>query len=392
MVIAVRIADSITSIESPWREASAGAGPFLSFEFLELLERTACTGPAAGWAPCHLLIEDDGEAVALMPAFLKNHSEGEFVFDWAWADAHTRHGFAYYPKLLVGIPFTPAQGQRVLTPPRIDRERSLAAAAHALVAIGEHLGVSSIHINFLRDDEAKAFCEAGFLERHGVQLHWHSEGAQTLADFLTRFDSKRRNQWKRELRRVQDAGIRWRRLSSEELTPERMAFVYRCYRATVDAHAYGRRYLTETFFQEIARSSLRGSLVVLWAERENDPIAMTFNVKGEGVLYGRYWGAIEHVPFLHFVLGYAAAIDTALAEGLHTMESGAGGDHKQARGFDPTITKSVHWIREPRLRAAIHDHVSRERLLMARHVDELQRGGPWRCAVEGDAPGGSIDD
>ena len=379
MPLTVRLADSITIIEDAWRSATPACEPFLAFEFLEALERTGCVGEEKGWASCHMVVEEDGAVLALVPAFLKGHSEGEFIFDWAWADAHQRYGFAYYPKLLVGIPFTPATGQRVLTPPGVDRARSLSVAASALIPLAESMGVSSVHVNFVREDEAAAFRHAGFIERHGLQLHWHRAESSTMDDFLARFDSKRRNQWKREVRRVDEAGIRWRKLAADELTPERMRFVYRCYRNTVDAHVYGRPYLNEAFFQHIVTTSFREAIVVLVAERADEAVAMTFNIAGGGALYGRYWGALEQVPFLHFVLGYAAAVETALRDGLHTIEPGAGGEHKQARGFDPAITRSMHWIREPRLRRAIADHVAHERAAIAAQSSALEESSPWRA-------------
>jgi predicted N-acyltransferase len=391
MALTVRLAESLAAIEGEWRSSAPSMDAFLDFEFLDALERTGCVTPEKGWAPCHVVVEDDGVLVALMPAYLKGHSEGEFVFDWAWADAHARYGIEYYPKLLVGIPFTPATGARVLTPPGIERRRSVKVAAEALLPLAGSLGVSSVHVNFVRDDEADAFRAAGFIERHGIQLHWHREGGATLDDFLRRFDSKRRNQWKRETRRVEEAGVRWRRLAPAELTPERMSFVHRCYRATVDAHVYGRPYLNEAFFQQLAASPFRERLVVLVAERDTTAIAMTFNIAGGDTLYGRYWGAVEHVPFLHFVLGYAAAIETALAEGLTRIEPGAGGEHKQARGFDPAITRSMHWVREPRLARAIREHVAREREAIAQQVNALREDAPWHREAPSNLPDPSVE-
>jgi hypothetical protein len=215
-----------------------------------------------------------------------------------------------------------------------------------------------------------------------VQLHWERRGARTLEEFLARFDSKRRNQWRREVRRVAAAGVTWRRLPSHELDAERMAFVHRCYRATVDAHVYGRPYLNAAFFRAIAESPLRDRLVVLVAERAGEPLAMTFNVLGDSprgrTLYGRYWGAVEHVPFLHFVLGYAALVETAISLGVDVIEPGAGGEHKQARGFDPQLTRSVHWVRDARLSRAIAEHVARERASTDLGRQALLERGPWK--------------
>jgi hypothetical protein len=377
-----RLASSVSELAELWSRSAPQDATFLRHEFLALLEESGCVAAERGWAPAHVVVEENETPVALVPAYVKGHSEGEFVFDWSWADAHERLGIPYYPKLLVGVPFTPATGPRVLTPPGIDRARSLALAAGALPALARDLGLSSVHVNFLEEEEARAFAEAGFLERHGVQLHWQRLGARNLDEFLARFDSKRRNQWRREVRRVAEAGITWRRLEPHELDTERMAFVHRCYRATVDAHVYGRPYLNERFFQAIATSPLRDRLVVLVAERGAEPLAMTFNVLGESArgrtLYGRYWGAVEHVPFLHFVLGYAALVETAIALEIDVIEPGAGGEHKQARGFDPAITRSVHWVREPRLRRVIAEHLARERRSIDAGRRALAERGPWK--------------
>ena len=384
MTLAVRLAESIASIEDHWRRLAPPGDVFLGYEFLELLERCGCVSPEKGWAPAHVVLEREGEVVALAPAYLKGHSEGEFVFDWAWADAHERLGQPYFPKLLLAVPFTPATGARVLVAPGAPEHETVDLVARALIELAESLGVSSVHANFLTSHVAARFAAQGFVERLGLQLHWHREGARTVAEFLARFDSKRRNQWKREERRVRDAGVTWRRLAPTELTPETMTFVHRCYRATVDAHVYGRPYLNEAFFQAIAASPLRDSLVVLVAERDRTPIAMTFNVlatvRGTRTLFGRYWGALDEVPFLHFVLGYAALIETAIELEVDVIEPGAGGEHKQARGFDPALTHSAHWVVEPRLRRAIGEHVAREREAIRGQRDALLRDSPWRSA------------
>jgi predicted N-acyltransferase len=391
--LSARIAPSIAEIADLWSSSAPVGATFVRHELLELLERTRCVAPERGWAPAHIVVEDGGAPVALLPAYAKGHSEGEFVFDWAWADAHERLGIPYYPKLLVGVPFTPATGPRVLTPPGVERARSLALAARALPALAEGLGVSSVHVNFLVEEEACAFTAEGFIERHGVQLHWERRGARTLDEFLARFDSKRRNQWRREVRRVAESGVTIRRLGAHELDAARMGFVHRCYRATVDAHMYGRPYLNLEFFEALAASALRERLVVLVAERAGDPIAMTFNVLGEGprgrTLYGRYWGATEHVPFLHFVLGYAALVEEAIALGVDVIEPGAGGEHKQARGFDPALTRSVHWVREPRLRRVIAEHVARERTSIDAGRRALAARGPWKLAPHTETPPGA---
>ena len=395
MALTARIAPSIDELASLWASCAPAGATFLRHEFLALLETTGCVAPERGWAPAHVVIEEDGSPVAVVPAYAKGHSEGEFVFDWAWADAHERLGIPYYPKLLVGVPFTPATGPRVLTPPGVDRARSLEVAASTLPTLARDLGLSSVHVNFLEEDEALAFARAGFVERHGVQLHWERRGARSLDEFLARFDSKRRNQWRREVRRVADAGVTWRRLGVHELDAERMAFVHRCYRATVDAHVYGRPYLNAPFFQAIADSPLRDRLVVLVAERAGEPLAMTFNVIGDSArgrtLYGRYWGAVEHVPFLHFVLGYAALVETAIALGVEVIEPGAGGEHKQARGFDPRVTRSVHWVNDARLHRVIGEHVARERASIELGRRELLERGPWKHPSHTETPSRADD-
>ncbi len=368
---------------------AAGAGrtrpqPFLRHEFLRALELTGCVGEAAGWIPRHLVLRDAaGTPVAAAPAYLKLHSYGEYVFDWAWADAYRRHGLRYYPKLLSAIPFTPVPGTRIAAA----GARPRAAAAAALLALAREAGLSSLHVLFPPAGEAEALREAGMMLRHGVQFHWRNAGHADFEDFLATLTQPKRKKIRAERRRVAQAGVRLRRLHGSEIDARHWAFFVRCYEATYAAHG-STPYLNLAFFERIG-AAMPEHLVLVLAERDARPIAASLLVHDEERLYGRYWGAIEAVPNLHFEACYYQAIEAAIGMGLQVVEGGAQGEHKMSRGFEPVRTVSAHWLAEPAFAEAVDRFLQREDAMVGLYLDELRERSPYRAAPgEPSAAGG----
>jgi len=344
--------------------------PFLSYAFLDALETTECVGERRGWLPCHLALRKDGVLLAVAPAYLKGNSEGEFVFDWGWAEfAEGRLRIPYYPKLLVAVPFTPATGPRLVVREGVDEAELLAALGSLLPQVVGKLGVSSAHVLFPTETQAQSLVGTGLLHRYGLQYHWRNARYGSFDDFLGRFSSKRRNQIKREVRGPAEQGLELETLDGGELGSDLIDAMFDFYLTTVDRHFYGRRYLNREFFHEICSRMPKSVHVVLAKERASRrPIAGAFNLIGKTALYGRYWGAYEERPFLHFNVCYYQGIRDCIARGLDLFEPGAGGEHKLARGFEPTRTHSVHHLVDRRLNLAVEDFVRRERTAIDQHL------------------------
>jgi predicted N-acyltransferase len=343
-----------------WNELVGDESPFLEWEWLASLEEAGCVGGSSGWTPRPIVARERGRLVAAVPLYVKTHSEGEFVFDWGWADAAERAGIPYYPKLLVGVPFTPVTGARLLVAPGESRGDWLPRLGSALVDLCRENDLSGVHVNFCRRDEAAALRELGFELRIGVQYHWKNAGYGCFDDWLARFRSKRRNQIRRERREVQEAGVRVETLAGAAIPDVLFEPMFRFYLSTVRARVWGRQYLNRKLFG-LLRERFRERLCFVVASAGDEPIAGTFNVAKGDALYGRYWGATREVRNLHFEVCYYAAVEHCIARGLARFEPGAGGDYKQARGFDGEPTYSVHWLAEPRLRAAVARFLADER-------------------------------
>lgn len=345
--------------------------PFSRFEWLDALERTGCVTPERGWMPFHLTVHRDGKLVAFAPAYVKGNSEGEFVFDHGWA-RYCEGSLAkrYYPKLILAVPFTPATGPRFLVAEGESRAALYPVLAEGIRKLTERLDVSGAHVLFPPRAEAEAFEARGFARRIGVQFQWHNAGYSGFDDFLSRFSSKRRNQIKRERREVVAQGIDVGVHSGSDLSPELADFVYAFYRTTVDKHVWGRRYLKREFFEEVL-STMRDRLhVVVARERASrKPLAGAFNLLGGDALYGRYWGALAERAFLHFEVCFYRGIEDAIARKLSRFEPGAGGEHKLARGFEPTLTYSAHHLRDARLESAVRDFLDREEVAVRAEVE-----------------------
>jgi predicted N-acyltransferase len=337
------------------------SSPFVEWEWLDMLEETGCVGEGTGWIPAHLSLWRNETLVAVAPAYVKGHSEG-FVFDWSWADAAGRMGARYYPKILVAVPFTPATGDRVLVAPGEDRGQMTQLLAQAARSFSEQAGAGGVHILFPRADEAERWLGAGYLLREGFQFHWFRQGAQTFDDYLSRFTSKQRNQIRRELRGVREAGLRVETLSAEAHTHALAQTMHGFYASTIEKHGmWGRMYLNAEFFDAVVERWRHRLAWVTATDASGRLVAGAFNVWRGRRLYGRYWGAEVEVPHLHFVVCYYEGIRHAIERGIDVFEPGAGGEHKRARGFLPTLTRSVHWLADARLRAALRPWLERER-------------------------------
>jgi len=367
----VRIVNDITTVAREQWDALVGEeSPFLEWDWLASLEESGCVRAERGWAPHHLVAESEGKLVAACPLYLKGNSEGEFVFDHEWAYAAQGADIDYYPKLLVAVPFTPANGMRFLTAPGAPRAELLRLLGEVLKQVCAQNEISSVHVNFCRPDEVAALRELGYLERVGLQYHWENHGYANFEDYLAAFRSKRRTKIRHERKALAEQGVTIRALTGDDIPEDLVPTVYRLYKEHIDQLYWGRLYLNPEFFR-LVHQRCRRNLCFVVAEREGQVIAGTFNVQKRGVFYGRYWGAFEELPFLHFNVCYYAAIEHCIAGGLQRMEPGAGGDFKQLRGFDPRPTHSMHFFTNPALRQAVDRHLQRERERMGLVIEHL---------------------
>ncbi|MCA8048448.1 GNAT family N-acetyltransferase [Burkholderia arboris] len=357
--------------------------PFLRHEFLDALHVARCAIDDTGWSPHFVTLTDErtGRLAAAAPVYAKQHSYGEYVFDWAWADAYQRNNLPYYPKLLCAVPFTPVQGTRLLAADD-DARRRLAAT---LLAFAEQSDVSSLHVLFPTGDEAQLFESMGMMLREGVQFHWLNDGYRHFDDFLGTLEQKKRKNIRAERRKVHDAGVTFRRLTGDRITDTDWRFFSRCYRQTYREH-FSSPYLNLDFFRTIGATMPENLLLVI-AEADGKPIASALAVyrrgeHGGGTLYGRYWGAIEHVPCLHFETAYYQLLEFCIEAGLDTFEGGAQGEHKLARGFLPTVTHSAHWLAHPAFSDAVARFLERETEHIHAYVDELREHDPFRRGAE----------
>jgi predicted N-acyltransferase len=366
--------------EAEWnRLVAPGDPPFVSWTFLDALERAGCVAASRGWLPMHLTLWQDGRLVGAAPAYAKGHSEGEFVFDWSWADLARRLRVRYYPKLILAVPFTPAGGPRLLVVTEADRDRLLPVLGEGVRRLVGSQGLSSAHVLFPQESEAHAWQDAGFMPRLGVQFQWHNQGYGSFDDFLSTFSSKRRNQIRRERRDVQRLGIRIETLRGAEITDEAIDAMYGFYTLTVDKFTWGRQYLNREFFLDVCERMKDHVEIVLARDGAGRPIGGAFNVASRDVLYGRYWGAREAHPFLHFEVCYYHSIEECIARRRLRFEPGAGGEHKRARGFAPTLTHSAHYIADARLGEILGAHLVRE----CEHVRKFVTGEETDDELEG---------
>ena len=367
----LRLEGAVGAVSAADWDAHAGDNPFVSHAFLTALEDSGSVGEGTGWQPLPLVLEGvDGGVAGVLPAYGKSHSQGEYVFDHGWADAWERAGGRYYPKLQIAAPFSPVPGPRLLGP-----EEARAALIAGAQALTDGNGLSSAHATFIPPEEVAAFEAAGWLIREGLQFHWVNDGYGSFDDFLGALSSRKRKTIRRE-RRDALAVATVRRFSGAEITEALWDRFWLFYQDT-GARKWGRPYLTRPFFSLLGER-MGERLVLLLAERDGQPIAGALNLAGGGRLYGRYWGALAEVPFLHFELCYYQAIDIAIERGLWVVEAGAQGEHKLARGYRPTPTWSAHYLPDRRFRAAVADFIAREREAVEDEVEVLDAVGPFR--------------
>ncbi|MEQ7874129.1 GNAT family N-acetyltransferase [Sphingomonas sp. ASV193] len=369
--LTARIASGIDVLDgAEWDAVAGGDDPFLSHAFLSLLESSGSVGRGTGWQPAPVTVEQASRIVAAAPAYLKSHSQGEYIFDHGWADAWERAGGDYYPKLLVAVPFSPVVGRRLLG----DAPQGLLAALEAVVA--QH-GLSSAHINFLTAPEVAAAEARAWLVRDGLQFHWHNRGYADFDDFLAALSSRKRKAIRKERAAAVD-GLEIVGLRGAEIGPAEWDAMWAFYQDT-GSRKWGRPYLTRPFFDGLG-AALGDACLMFIARRDGRPIAGALNIVGADTLYGRYWGCVEDVPFLHFELSYYRAIEWAIAHGLATVQAGAQGEHKLARGYEPVVTRSVHYLPNKGFRDAVADFLVRERAAIAQELAWAREALPYRSS------------
>lgn len=371
--ICARIADGVHSLSRSDWNACAGAGnPFTTHEFLAALEESGSAVAKTGWQPVPIVIEGEGGMpAAVMPAYAKSHSQGEYVFDHGWADAWHRAGQHYYPKLQIAVPFTPATGPRLLTQNEALKP-ALIAAAETLTRQHE---LSSAHATFLIEEEVALFEAAGWLIRADRQFHWTNEEYASFDDFLAALSSRKRKTIRKE-REAALHGLTVEHVSGADITEAHWDAFWRFYQDT-GSRKWGRPYLTRRFFSMLGER-MADRVLLIFATRDGKPIAGALNLVGADTLYGRYWGSTEDVPFLHFEICYYQAIDAAIARGLRRVEAGAQGEHKLARGYEPVPTWSAHYIPDPGFRRAVADFLEAERRAVAHQINQLKQYTPFR--------------
>lgn len=348
------------------------AHPALSHAFFNGLRRSGSTGPGSGWTDAHLALWKDDILMALAPLYLKDHSWGEYVFDWAWANAYAEHGLQYYPKFVCAIPFTPVVAPKLLAA----SDHARAALAAALVQLPAHANASSLHVLFPTPDEVGVLQDAGGLVRQSVQFHWRNPGVANFEAWLDQLVSHKRRKIRADRQRVRQAGVGLRCLTGDDILPHHWDYFYRCYTNTYRAHQSS-PYLTRDFFTRLGDTQGAQVLLVL-AERHGQPVAASLSLFDDSTLYGRYWGCTQSVSCLHFEACYYTPIEFCITHNIGTFEGGAQGEHKLARGFAPVSTSSVHWLSHPAFSSAVERYLARETAGIEQYLDELHERTPFR--------------
>ncbi len=355
--------------------------PFTTHRFLSALEDSGSVGRGTGWQPRYLTAKTEGHLIAVAPLYVKSHSQGEYVFDHNWAHAYESAGGRYYPKLQVSVPFSPVTGRRFLTRPGFDAAGQ-AALVQGMVQVASDNELSGAHITFCNEEEAAAGHEMGLMHRTSQQFHWVNDGYATFDAFLGALSSRKRKNIRKERAQAQAFGGEIVTLTGDAIQPHHWDAMWRFYQDT-GARKWGSPYLSRAFF-DIAHATLRDDILLTFAKRDGVPVAGAMNMIGRDTLYGRYWGCVEHHPCLHFELCYYQAIDFAIANGLATVEAGAQGEHKLARGYLPVETHSLHWIRDPGFREAIANYLDAERAAVSEEIEILTSYGPFRNTPQED--------
>jgi uncharacterized protein len=370
--VTISVVNTLAGVPAGEWNRLSGGDPFLSHEFLSALHETGCASSASGWTPQFILLQQNGVLSGAMPLYLKTHSYGEYVFDWAWAEAYHRHGIAYYPKLLSAVPFTPVAGSRLIA--ATDEGRGI--LIESALELARELRVSSLHCLFHTRGEARQLSARGMMQRTTVQFHWANRDYASFDAFLAGFSHDKRKKVRQERRKVAAAGIRFKWLEGDEIRERDWAFLNRCYRQTYREHGSS-PYLNLEFFCRIGRDLPR-NMVLIVAERNGVPIAASLDIRDRDRLCGRYWGALEHHPALHFETCYYQGIEFCIARGIASFEGGSRGEHKLARGLLPVETCSAHWLAHPEFSAAVEQFLAKESRGMGHYVDELVERSPYK--------------
>ena len=381
----VRILKSLDAITPErWNSLDLGGCPFVRHEFLGLLESERCADAGTGWTPQHLIVEDDaGALLGAMPLYLKPHSWGEFVFDWGWANAYSRAGIEYYPKLVGAIPFTPATGPRLLCAPGSDFSAVRETLISGALGLATELDVSSMHVLFPRADEQAALVDRGFIPRRDCQFHWHNRGFADFGAFLAGFRADKRKKAHRERRRIAEAGIEFRTLGGAQIDAGLWDVIHGFSLNTFRRHGHD-HYLTAAFFKHLAQV-LPDMIMVKLAVYRSRPVAAAIFFEGADTLYGRYWGAAADFDSLHFETCYYQGIEYCIERGLARFEPGTQGEHKVPRGFEPSPTFSAHWVGDPRFASAIAAHLRQEGIAVDEYMAGIRDHLPFRRTESGPA-------
>ncbi|MDH5436361.1 MAG: GNAT family N-acetyltransferase [Gammaproteobacteria bacterium] len=355
-----------------WNALAGDHNPFVQHAFLVALEKYHCVGDRWGWLPQHILIHENNNLVGAMPMYLKNNSYGEFVFDWAWAEAYQRHQLPYYPKLVNSIPYTPATGPRLLARTPAIKKQLVATA----IERAKQLDASSMHWLFTNSDDTALLSEQGYMLREGVQFHWENNDYVHFDDFLATLTSKKRKKIKRERRLVREANVEIECLNGHEIADEQWKIFHQFYTSTFEVKS-GYPTLSLDFFKALGQT-MPDQVLLIMAKHENKYVAGAFNLKGKDTLYGRHWGCNQYFHSLHFECCYYAAIDYCIQHKLNRFEAGAQGEHKLARGFLPVATWSAHWLSHPQFSEAIRDFVEREQVAMDDYIETLGEHSPYK--------------
>ncbi|WP_430427236.1 GNAT family N-acetyltransferase [Parasphingorhabdus sp.] len=371
--VIARIADDIAGLPvDQWDNCAGTANPFISHGFLSAMEESGSIGPGTGWKSLPIIIEDDtGKIVGCAPSYLKSHSQGEYIFDQQWAHAFENAGGQYYPKIQIASPFSPVPGPRLLL-----RDKAMAVPLlRAAEQLAQNNQISSVHATFIDADQLDYFREAGWMIRADSQFHWSNDGYSSFDDFLAALSSRKRKAIRKERMKAVES-VEIMHLTGDEILPEHWDYFWEFYQDT-GARKWGQPYLTRSAF-DLMQQKMGDKLLLILGIQDNIPVAGALNIIGENTLYGRYWGCSRDIPFLHFEICYYQAIDAAIARGLKTVEAGAQGSHKLARGYQPVPTWSAHYIVDPGFRQAIADYLDRERRAVAADIEFLATMGPFK--------------
>ncbi len=370
----LKIIDSLRAVDPVQWDVLAQGHPLIRHAFLHALHETGCAAEKSGWTPRYLTLWEGKTLAAAMPLYVKTHSYGEYVFDWAWADAYQRHGLDYYPKLLCAIPFTPCTTTRLLATTDAQREALIAGA----LVLAKDAQVSSLHVLFPTDSEAGLLDAAGMMARKTVQFHWRNQGYPDFDAFLATMSHDKRKKIRQERRKVRDAGVTYRWVRGADIDPALWQFWIRCYSHTYRAH-HSTPYLNLAFFERLGATMAENILLVV-GSLQGDDVCASLCVHDHATLYGRYWGALGYSPGLHFETCYYQPLEFCIARGIQTFEGGAQGEHKLARGFLPVETRSAHWLKQPQFADAVEQFLKRESAGIGRYVDELADHSPYKLA------------